>query len=46
MLLCHYCDVVLLAEVLLLCDEVDQFRVQRLIEQQEVLQTFLGFAVF
>ena len=43
MLLSHYCDVVLPVKVLLVCVEVDQFRVQRLIEQLEVLQTFLEF---
>ena len=46
MLLCHFGDVVLLVEVLLLFVEVDQFLVQRLIEQLEILQTSLDIAVF
>ena len=46
MLLSHYYDVVLLVEVQLFCVEVDQFPVQRLIEQLEVLRIFFEFAVF
>ena len=45
-MLCHYCDVVLLGEVLLLFVEVYQFLVQRLIEQFEILQTSLDIVVF
>ena len=45
-LLCHYCDVVLLARVLSLFVEVDQFLVQQPIEQFEILQTCLDIAVF
>ena len=37
-LLCHFCGVVLLVEALLLFVEVDQFLVQRLTEQLEILQ--------
>ena len=44
--LCHCSDVVLLVEVLLLIVEVEQFLVQRLIEQLEILQTSLDGAVF
>ena len=44
--LCHYCDVVLLVEVLLVFVEVDQFLVQRLIEQLEILRTSLDIVVF
>ena len=44
--LCHCCGVVLLVEVLLLFVEVDQFLVQRLIEQLEILRTFVDIAVF
>ena len=46
MLLSHYCDVILLIKDFLLCVEVDQFLVQRLIEQLEFLQTSVDFAVF
>ena len=42
----HFCDVVLLVEVLLLFVEVDQILVQRLIEQLEFLQTSADIAVF
>ena len=45
MLLCHYCDVVLLVEILLLSVEIDQFLVQRLIQQLEILQTSLDMAM-
>ena len=44
-LLCQYCDVVHLVEVELLFVEVDQFLVQWLIEQLEILQTSLDIAV-
>ena len=39
-------DVVLLMGVLLLFVEVGQFQVQRLMEQLEILQTYLDIAVF
>ena len=45
-LLCHCVGVVFLVEVLLPFVEVDQFLVQRLIEQLKVLQTSLDIAVF
>ena len=45
-LLCHYCDVVLLVEVLLGFAEIDPFLVQQPIEQFEILQTSLDVAVF
>ena len=45
LLLCHHCGVVLIVEFMLLDVEVDQFLVQRLIEQLEILQT-LDIAVF
>ena len=45
-LLCHYCDVVLLARVISLIVEVDQFQFQQPIEQLEILQTCLDIAVF
>ena len=40
-----FCDVVLLVEVLPVFVEVDQFLVQRLIEQLGILQTSLDIAV-
>ena len=45
-LLCHYFDVVLLVEVMVLCVEFDQLLVQPLVEQLEILQTSLDIAVF
>ena len=45
-LVVHFCDVALLVEVMLLFVEVDQFLVQRLIEQLEILRTSLDIAVF
>ena len=45
-LLCQNCVVELIVEVLDLSDEVDQYLVQRLIEQLGILQTSLDFAVF
>ena len=42
----HFCDVVLLVQVLLLFVEVDQILVQRMIEQLEFLQTSADIAVF
>ena len=45
-MLSHYCDVVLLARVLPLFVEVDQFQVQQLIEQLNIFQTYLDIAVF
>ena len=45
-LLCHYFDIVLLVEVLLLSVVVDKFLAHRLIQQLEILQTSLDNAVF
>ena len=45
-MLCHHRDVVLLVEVLLLFVEVDQFPVQWLVEQHEILQTSIDIAAF
>ena len=44
--ICHYFDVVLLVEVLLLSVDVNQFLVHRLTEQLDILQTFLDIVVF
>ena len=46
LLLCHYCDVVLPVKVLLLFVEVDQFLVQWLNEQLNILRTSVDIAVF
>ena len=43
---CHFCDVVLLVVVLLLFVKVEQFLVQRLIAQLEILQTSIDMFVF
>ena len=45
-LLCHYFDVVLPLEDMLLFVKVDQSLVKRLIEQLEMLLAFLNIAVF
>ena len=42
----HFYNVIFLIRFLLLCVEVDQFPVQQLIEQLEVLWTSLEFATF
>ena len=46
MLLCQNCDVVLHEANFLLFVEVDQCLVQRLIEQFDILETFLDVVVF